>query len=276
MTATATRPAPPAGGAARGALESPESVPGSFVVLTPHFSGSLAELAGALRGGTLPPEALDVLALVRDYLVYYREVADGNLELATETLPGMARVVELKVRLLLPRPPKEDEEVLGEVLGAVDLLAGLEEAVTFLKDRREARRVLLSAHAPRPNLPRPERPLRVNVTRLAELAARCKPTHYFELAVERLTVAAAMKGLKNALVRVRRGFLRDLLPRADWPTLVTSFSGMLELVKEGEVRAAQRAPYGPIELELITGEVDNKVDNKNRESEEAEGVLEPA
>lgn len=227
-----------------------------FTVLTPHFSGSLSDLAQALRAGTLEPEALDILGLVRDYLVYYRRVADGNLELATETLPGMARVVELKARLLLPRPSKEseDEEDLERALEAVDLLAGLEEAITFLKDRREARRVLLPASAPRPNLPRPERPLKVSVTRLAELAARYRPSHYFELAVERLTVASAMKGLRDALRGVRRGFLRDLLPKADWPTLVTSFTGMLELVKEGEVRATQCEPYGPIELELTERE----------------------
>ena len=273
MTATATRPAPPAGGAAQGTPEA-FSESSDFVVLTPHFSGSLAELAGALRAGKLPPEALDVLALVRDYLVYYREVADGNLELATETLPGMARVVELKVRLLLPRPPKEDEEVLEGVLEAVDLLAGLEEAITFLKDRREARRVLLSAHAPRPDLPRPERPLKVSADRLAELAARYRPGRYFELAVERLTVAAAMKSLRDVLERVRRGRLRDLLPEPDWPTLVVSFTAMLELVKQGEVRAAQGAPYGPIELELAVGEAEKVGDAGVKK--EAEGVLEPA
>ena len=247
--------------------------PKGFTVLTPHFSGSLSDLAQALRAGTLAPDALDILGLVRDYLGYYRRVAGENLELATETLPGMARVVELKTRLLLPRPPKvKDEEDVAEALEVIDLLAGLEEAITFLKNRREARRVLLPASAPRPDLPRPERPLRVSLTRLAELAARHRPSHYFELAVERLTVAAAMAGLRGALRSVRRGFLRDLLPQPDWPTLVTSFTGMLELVKEGEVRAAQSAAYGPIALELVGEAGAERVGDKGVERE----VLEPA
>ncbi len=253
----------------------PNTCPEGFVVLTPHFSGSLGDLTQALRAGALLPEHLDILGLVRDYLGYYRRVADGNLELATETLPGMARVVELKTRLLLPRHPKvEDEEDVEEALEVVDLLAGLEEAITFLKDRREARRTLLPAHAPRPDLPRPERPLRVSLTRLAELAARHRPSHYFELAVERLTVAAAMKRLLETLTGVRRGFLRDLLPKADWPTLVTSFTGLLELVKEGEVRAAQPVVYGPIMLELVAAETgDGEVGGEGIENEK---VLEPA
>ncbi len=244
MPTTLTRPAQPE-------AATPGRPPEGFVVLTPHFSGSLSDLAQALRAGTLRPERLDVLLLVRDYLVYYRRLAGKDLELATETLPGMARVVELKVRMLLPRPPKsEDEEMVEEALEAVDLLLGLEEAVSFLKRRRETRRVLLVS-APRPDLPRPERPLGVSAARLAELAARYRPSHYFELSAPRLTVAAAIKGLRDALARVRRGFLRDLLPQTDWPTLVVSFTGMLELVKEGELRAAQGSVYGPIELEAV-------------------------
>lgn len=226
-----------------------------FLVDIHNFSGTLGELAHALRSQQLLPNEVDVLGLVRTYLRYYERVAVDNLELATETLPQLARVVELKARLLLPRPPKENEdeedEVLEKTLAAITLLEDLEEAIYFLKRRREERRIILTARTPRPDYPRPARPLKIGAARLAETAARYRLSNYFELAVERLTMAAAMKHLQTALARLRRGRLSDLLPSRSWESLVMSFTGMLELVKDGTVHASQTEPYAPIELELI-------------------------
>ena len=73
-------------------------------------------------------------------------------------------------------------------------------------------------------------------------------THYFELAVERLTLGAAMTRLRERLRRLGRGTLQTLMDARDWPTVTVAFGAMLELVKEGEVNAVQRSAY-EIELE---------------------------
>lgn len=221
---------------------------------TDAFSVDLDELARALRARELSPEHIDVFKLVRDYLAYYQRVAASDLELATETLPQLARIIELKARLLLPRPPKEAaeeaEEALDVALEAVDLLAELEAAIQFLKQRREARRIVLPARAPRPDYPRPERSLSISLTRLSELASRHHASNYFELALERLSVAAATAHLMKALKRLGRGLLADLAPATDWSSVAVSFLGMLELVKEGKVSARQAGTFAPIELDL--------------------------
>ena len=224
-----------------------------FQVVTAHFTGTLGELAHALRTAKLSPQHLDVLQLVRDYLAYFAVAAEADLELASEALPLVARVVELKIRFLLPRPPKEQEdeaEVLEETLETVTLLEDLEDAIGFLKRRREARRVVLTAKTPRPDYPRPERPLKVSVDKLKQLASRYSSGAYFELAFERLTMAGAIKNLLTRLRRVRRGTLGDLLEHRTWAVLTVTFSGLLELVKEGKVRAHQDEAYGPIVVEL--------------------------
>ena len=77
-----------------------------FVVNTPTFTGTLGELAYALRNDTVKPQQFDVFQLVKTYLCYFEEVSQNDLDLASEALPMVARVVELKVRLLLPRPPE--------------------------------------------------------------------------------------------------------------------------------------------------------------------------
>ncbi len=222
--------------------------PDSFRVETAAFSGTLGELAHALRTERVLPGALDVSALVADYLAYYRRHHERNLEAATETLPGLARVIELKLRLLLPRPPRTPEAEQDEVLDTVLALEAFDEAIGFLRERREARRHLLPAQAPRPSYPRRARPLKSVLGRLSELATRHRPAHYFELATERLTLASALNTLRAALGRGGRGTLQNLIGARDWPTLTVAFGAMLEMVKEGEAQAEQGGSYDEIVL----------------------------
>lgn len=225
-----------------------------FVVELPLFNGTLGELAHALRVATIRAEDVDVLELVRHYLSYFNELVDSDLHLASEALPLLARVIELKTRFLLPRPPKEtadEEEFLEETLEAVTLLEELEDAILFLKHRREERRVVLPAKAPRPNYPRPERPLKIGLGKLAELASKYALSNYFELAVERLTMATAMKQLVTNLKRLRKALFREVIEHKTWMVAAISFAGLLELYKEKKLDLSQSEPYGPIELELI-------------------------
>lgn len=223
--------------------------PTEFRVEMPRFSGTLGELAHALRTARTLPADIDASALVASYLTYYRAASTHNLETATETLPGLARIIELKLRLLLPQPPRTPEEEQDEVLETVLALEAFEAAIGFLRERRETRRHLLPAQAPRPSYPRRARPLSGKLGRLSELATRHRAAHYFELAIERLTLSSAMTTLREGLKRLGRGTLHTLMGTRDWPTVTVAFGAMLEMVKEGEVRARQGAAYEAIELE---------------------------
>jgi segregation and condensation protein A len=238
-----------------------------FIVRLPCFTGTLSELAYALRSHAISPQALDVYQLVKDYLAYFEDLARHDLNLASEALPMVARVIELKVRFLLPRPPKEEaeleEELLEQALEAVAILEELEEAIVFLKERREARRIMLPARAPRPDYPRVERPIKVSLDKLMEMASRYSFSSYFELAIERLTMAGAMKQLLSALKRLRRGRLFELLEQRSWPVATVTFAGMLELLKEGKVQAVQEAPFAPIEVELVKGQAASEALEEN-------------
>jgi segregation and condensation protein A len=236
-------------------MQSPSSLNDSgFVVQQPVFQGSLSELAYALRSGQLNPQQLDVLALVRSYLAYFNQHAQHNLELASDALPLVARVLELKVRLLLPRPPKPPEETeeteLAAAIEAVTLLEDLEHAIDFLRRRREARRIVLPARTPPPSYPREERPLQIRLETLKALASRYRFDSYFELARERLTMASAIRQLMQRLKRLRRGTLLALVEHKSWEVIAITFAGMLELFKEGKLDAYQAAPFADIELTM--------------------------
>lgn len=228
---------------------------GGFEVRQEAYRGDLAGLARALRAGRIAPADLDLLALVREVLAWFDREAASDLERASVALPQVARVIELKLRLLLPRPPRdaeeeeEGEEEAGEALQAIALLEELESAIDFLRRRRFERAIVVPARTPRPDLPRPQRPPTATAGRLASLASHLRPGGYFEMARDRLSVEGAMAKLLRALTSFGRGTLDSLHPSRDWAERTVVFAGMLELVRGGRARAHQAERYGEIELD---------------------------
>lgn len=231
------------------ALEAEES--SVFLVDQVGFAGTLGELAHALRSRSLAPERIDLYQLVKAYLGYLGAFSDDDLDLATEALPRVAQVVELKLRLLLPRPREDvsdepEEALLEEALEAVALLEELEHAIAFLKRRRQERRVVVPARTPRPQYPRALRPVRASLGDLARLAGRYRLGGYFELELAGATVASVAARLLAAARRALTGGLFVLVDARSWQERSLVFAGMLELVREGKIVARQEEPFGPI------------------------------
>jgi len=241
-----------------------------FAVRVAAFSGSLAELARALREARIDAQDIDLLQLVRDYLRHYRAVAESDLEHATETLPDMARIIEIKTRLLLPKPPRsKTDDITEDVVAVVLELDAIEDALVFLRQQRQRRAQVIAAHTPRPDYPRKPRPLTARTLQnLRSIASKHRISNYFEVAIERLSIPQAMRTLKTQLQRVRRGVFSQLVathlsehvsdehtptdvrtPAERWLLRAVYFAGMLELVKEGTLRAHQADPQEDIVLE---------------------------
>lgn len=233
------------------------SAAGEFVVEQPGFRGSVSELAHALRTGSLKPTEFDLYQLVKSYLDYLQAYA-ADLEHASEALPRVAQVIELKLRLLLPKPPRLDPEVaeaeaLEQSLEAVVLLEALEEAIDFLRRRRSERRLVLPARTDRPAYPRPHRPQRTSPAALASLASALRVGGYFELEPERMTLKSIMRDLYNAVRARLGGSLFELLRLPGWAERTIAFAALLELVKDGKVTAEQEEPFAPIVVSLANG-----------------------
>ena len=229
----------------------------AFLVKQTGFNGSLTELAYSLRQQTISPQNINILELVKDYLNYFDKFAQNDLNLASEALPMVARVLELKLRFLLPRPEIDDEEeeiILEETLEVIGLLEELSDAISFLRQRRIDRRLLIPAKTSRPSYPRLERPINIGLNRLAQLASRYSFGSYFELAIERLTMASAMKILIRNLKRFKKAKLVELIEHQSWAVLTISFVAALELFKENKIDLRQETSFGDIELEIIQKE----------------------
>jgi segregation and condensation protein A len=234
------------------------------------FEGTLLELAAQLRAGKLRPIQVPLLKLTRDVLERFHalrgelELSKGDvdatfrtssLDLASEALPHLAGVIELKTRLLLPRQPSVAEEGdanidadLEDVLEGVEALAKLEGAIQFLRDRRRERSLLLVAQVPPIKLPRKFKPLSRSLGELVKAAQRhVREVNIFDLALDRMTMPMALERLRDFGKRLKKFFFHDV-PTQSWGERTVLFGAMLEAMRSGDLEATQPEQYGAIEI----------------------------
>ena len=83
--------------------------PDALSVVLEQFEGPLDLLLYLIRKHSLDILDIPMADLTRQYMVYVEAMRDGQLELAAEYLLMAALLIEIKSRMLLPRPPKDDE-----------------------------------------------------------------------------------------------------------------------------------------------------------------------
>ena len=248
--------------------EGKAAVSAGFHVQLPVFTGTLGELAAALRSGQVLPGEVPLLRLTREVLAWAERVTGQSSAAHTghwadahpDLLPTLAGVIALKARLLLPRPAPEDaadewsgdygDGGLDDVLEGVEALAELGSLVAFLAARRQAREGLLPARPAPVTLPRRERPRNpqgslARLVRAAQNAVRQVEVPL--LARERLSLADALAALRAFGSRLRVfGFWT--VHAGDWGERTTYFAALLEGVKEGSFEVEQPQMYGEIRV----------------------------
>lgn len=228
----------------------------SFAVQLPCFSGTLAELASALRSGRVEPPQVPLLTLTREVLIWAQEFGALYADAQPDLLPTLAGVIALKARLLLPQPAPDStdeswpDDLLDELVEGVEALAELDALVGFLSARRREREGLIAARAVPVILPRRERPRNPQgslskLVRAAQNAVRQVEVPL--LARERLTLADALGALRAFGLRLRTFTFRGI-PAQNWGEQTTYFAALLEGVKEGHFSVEQDGVNGEIQI----------------------------
>src|SRR5512135_3862887 len=84
--------------------------PEALEVFLETFQGPLDLLLYLIRKHNLDPLDIPMAELTRQYMGYIEAMQRHRLELAAEYLLMAAVLIEIKSRMLLPRPPKLSEE----------------------------------------------------------------------------------------------------------------------------------------------------------------------
>ena len=248
-------------------LELPKDLyipPDALQVFLEAFEGPLDLLLYLIRRANLNVLDIPMAALTAQYLEYVEAMRASNLELAAEYLLMAAMLLEIKSRMLLPRPPRESAE---------------EEDPRAMLVRRllEYEQTKLAA-AGIERLPRAERDFEWVSVFVAEKVVERLPEvslHDLQLAWLRIMKKARLNqshrvGREQLSVREHMtDILRKLSggafvvfdalfdARLGPAGLVVSFLAVLELVKEKLVEVTQNEAFAPIYVKLADGSRDD-------------------
>ena len=228
--------------------------PDALEVILEAFEGPLDLLLYLIRKANINVLDIPMVPLTAQYLEYVEAMRHHNLELAADYLLMAATLLEIKSRMLLPRPPRADE---------ADELDPRAELVRRLLEYEQIKR----AAARLDQLPRVERDFEWVGVFVAEKVVERQPTvtlHDLQLAWLKIARQSRLKrnhtiqreelSVREHMTLILRKLSDDafvvfetLFDHTLGPAgLVVSFLATLELVKERLVVVTQNEAFAPI------------------------------
>jgi len=235
--------------------------PEALEVVLQAFEGPLDLLLYLIRKQNLDILDIPMAEITRQYIAYIDALQAGRLELAADYLLMAAMLIDIKSRMLLPRPPSAADEE-----GAEDPRAELVRRLLEYEQMRAAARQIdalpqagrdfewvqagCEASAPPP----PGVAVAELMDAWRSILARARADTHHRISRETLSVREHMSRVLRTL---QAGGLRrftDLFDVAGGvPHLVVTFLAILELVREGLARLTQTEALAPIYLTLPEG-----------------------
>jgi segregation and condensation protein A len=231
--------------------------PDALEIVLEAFEGPLDLLLYLIRKENLDILDIPMAPLTRQYLEYVEEMRKTNLELAAEYLVMAAMLMEIKSRLLLPRPPAAEvveEDPRAELVRRLLEYERMKRAAQGLDELPQVGRdvIAISVWIEKTVSQRlPE----VNSGDLAEawrtLLHRARLSAHHRVSREELSVRAHMSSILRALRERRVVEFGELFePQRGIAVLVVTFLALLELARELLVEITQSAGFGPIYVKL--------------------------
>ena len=232
--------------------------PEALSVFLETFEGPLDLLLYLIRRHSLDILDIPMAELTRQYMAYVEMMRTSQLELAAEYLLMAALLIEIKSRMLLPRPKREDESEASDP--RAELVRRLLE---YERMKKAAQRIgevpvagrdfsLVEVYIEQAVA---ERLPGVNVVDLSEawrsILARARMTRHHRITREQLSVRAHMSRILKHLAPGQFVEFSELFqPDLGVPVLVVSFLALLELARESLVDLSQKSPFDPIYVKL--------------------------
>ena len=228
--------------------------PEALEIFLESFEGPLDLLLYLIRKQNINVLDIPMAELTRQYLGYVEMMRRTQLELAAEYLLMAAVLIEIKSRLLLPKPPAqagtdaEDPraELVRRLLEYERMKAGSKAIDDLPLIERDFSLVRVwferVAQARLPDVDPDDLK-----TAWAGLVARARVNRHHLVTREQLSVRSQMSRLLKLLVPGKFVEFTALFdPGADIPQLVVTFLAVLELTRERLLIVAQAEPYAPI------------------------------
>ncbi len=228
--------------------------PEALEVFLETFEGPLDLLLYLIRKQNINVLDIPMAELTRQYLGYVEMMRRTQLELAAEYLLMAAVLIEIKSRLLLPKPPalpgEEPADPRAELVRRLLEYERMKQAAQEidkipLADRDFATVRIWFERAAAERLPNVRaEDLR---TAWAQLIQRARVNRHHLVTREQLSVRAEMSRLLKTIEGGRfEQFTTLFAEHADIPHLVVTFLALLELAREQLIDVVQAEPFAPI------------------------------
>lgn len=230
--------------------------PDALEVYLETFEGPLDLLLYLIRKHNLDILDIPMAQLTTQYMDYVEKMKAINLELAAEYLLMSAMLIEIKSRMLLPKPTdvEEEEDPRAELVKRLMEYEAIKQAAQRLEDMPKVGVDIevAAAYYERVSLVKPpEVSLDDLVDAWRNVLKRAKLNQHHKLGRAELSVREHMSLLLRRLSVtpvLRFDELFDIEAEGV-PKLVVNFLAMLELAKEGLILITQQEAFGTIYLQ---------------------------
>jgi len=241
-------------------IESPRDLympPDALEVILEAFEGPLDLLLYLIRRENLDILDIPMAPLTRQYLEYVEAMRAKNLELAAEYLVMAATLMEIKSRLLLPRPPAAENEVedpRAELVRRLLEYERIKKAAQALDELPQLGRDVLAVSVWVERMVAEQLP-GVEPRDLAEawraLLHRARLSAHHRVSREQLSVREHMSGVLRRLQERRVLEFAELFdPAQGVAVLVVTLLAVLELARESLLELTQSESFAPIYVKL--------------------------
>ncbi len=233
--------------------------PDALEVFLETFEGPLDLLLYLIRKADFDILDIPMAKVTLQYVEYVEAMRTKNLELAAEYLVMAAMLMEIKSRMLLPRPAQpgaEEEDPRAELVRRLLEYEKMKLAAQKLEELpllgRDFLHVEVWIEQALERLPG------VNVVDLQEawraLLVRAKMTQHHRVTREELSVREHMSLI---LRRLQGGSFSEFSalfePSRGVAVLIVNFLAVLELVRESLIEVTQSEPFAPIYVKIASG-----------------------
>ncbi len=237
--------------------------PDALQVFLEAFEGPLDLLLYLIRRQNLDLLDIPVAEITRQYMEYVDLMRELRLELAAEYLVMAATLAELKSRILLPRPPTEEDEEADPRAELVRRLQEYEQFKRAASDLEALPRIGRELFALRIAPPRDERPppkpkvaLGDLLAALREVLERAQLQEHHQIQREGLSVRERMTHVLDRVSGAKDGVAFTSLFTVDEGRrgVVVTFLALLELLKLGLLDLVQPDPFGVLWVRAAGGD----------------------
>ena len=226
----------------------------------PVFEGPLDLLLHLIERDDLDITAVSLVVVTDQYLAAIRVGGAFDPQALAEFVAVGAKLIYLKSRALLPKPPSaegdelDDDDVGRELVDLLREYRRFAEVADMLEARQEEGSRIYTRLAPPPEVPEGAGLQNVTMERLRDIMLEVlnkKPTEPRPTAVmardANMTLADRLMDFRERLQRRGRFSFRRMLSECKTRVdVVVSFLAVLELIRSGECDAEQEGTWGEI------------------------------